>query len=115
MKPSNNSDEANEYFQLLRYLEYTLHELPMGVLYDADSADEDQCRELMQETHRLESLAKRLGIDISDFLATCRWHYERYAHYLGRQRHFGRYENYLRIHPAPTTTRANPRPPARDD
>lgn len=97
---------SDEYQKLLLYLEYTLHELPAGVLFGHDGATEEQCAELMRETYRLEVLAKERGIDLSEFIATCRWHYERYPHYLGRQRHFGSYESYMLKHRAPTKTRA---------
>lgn len=95
-----------EYVRLLRYLEYTLHELPAGVLYDANGADDKKCAELMRETYRLEELAASLGFDHSEFIATCRWHYERYPHYLNRQRHFGSYANYMAKYQAPAKTRA---------
>jgi hypothetical protein len=93
--------EKAEYTKMLQYLEYTLHELPAGVLYDANGADAKKCLELMQDTYRLEQLAVVVGADISEFIATCRWHYERYPHYLGRQRHFGTYAAYMAKHSAP--------------
>ena len=94
----NTREEKEEYLRLLRYLEYTLHELPAGVLYDANGADPKKCAELMKDTYRLEELAVGRGADISEFIATCRWHYERYPHYLGRQRHFGSYANNMERH-----------------
>lgn len=96
----------DEYQRLLRYLEYTLHEVPSGVLYGKDGASPKECAELMSETYRLGALARERGVDLSEFLATCRWHYERYPHYLGRQRHFDTYANYMARHGAPSTTRA---------
>jgi hypothetical protein len=78
------SEENDEYTRLLKYLEYTLHELPAGVLYDANGADEKKCAELMSDAYRLEELAKERGVDLSEFLAVCRWHYEHYPHYLSR-------------------------------
>lgn len=102
----SNSKTKDEYVHLLKYLEYTLHELPAGVLYDANGADRKKCAELMRDTYRLEELAKELGVDISEFISTCRWHYERYPRYLSRQRHFGSYANYMAKHPAPAKTRA---------
>ena len=96
----------DEYTQLLRYLEYTLHELPAGVLYDHDGANEKKCAELMKASYQLERLAAARGTDLSEFLATCRWHYERYPHYLGRQRHFGSYATYMSKHSAPTRSTA---------
>lgn len=97
----NKSTPDDEYARLLRFLEYTLHELPSGVLYGADGADEEQCSELMKDTYRLEELAKNRGIDLSKLLAKCRWHYERYPHYLSRHRHFGSYANYMAKYHAP--------------
>ena len=102
----SKSEANDEYVRLRQILGYMLHELPAGMLYDADGADEKKCAELMRDTYRLEELAKGRGIDLSEFLATCRWHYERYPHYLSRQRHFGSYANYLAKHPAPAKTRA---------
>jgi hypothetical protein len=102
----SRNETNDEYARLLKYLEYTLHELPAGVLYDADEANEKKCAELMKDAYRLEDLAKGLGIDLSEFIATCRWHYERYPHYLSRQRHFGSYANYMAKHHAPAKTRA---------
>ena len=102
----SKSEAKDEYERLLRHLEYTLHELPAGVLYDADGADEKKCAELMRDTYRLEELAKDRGIDLSGFIARCRWHYERYPHYLSRHRHFGNYANYMAKHHAPENNNA---------
>ena len=88
--------------RLQRYLRYTLHELPIGVLYDANGADEMKCAELMRETYRLEALAAELEVDCSELVAVCRWHYERYPHYLSRYRHFGSYANYIVKHQGPS-------------
>jgi hypothetical protein len=98
-------EEKEEYSRLLRYLEYTLHELPSGVLYDANAANDKKCAELMKDTYRLEELATIMSTDLSEFIATCRWHYERYPHYLGRKRHFDNYASYMEKHHAPTKTR----------
>jgi len=84
-----------EYNQLFSYLDYTLHELPAGVLYDANGANPTECLKLMKETYRLEELSKHLDEENSNFIDFCRWHYERYPHYLSRQKHFGSYGNYI--------------------
>lgn len=92
--------------RLLSYLNYTLHELPLGVLYDHNGADERKCAELMSATYELERLAAERGADVSEFVATCRWHYERYPHYLSRAKHFGSYANYMAKYQAPSKTKA---------
>ena len=102
----SNSAIHKEYTELLRHLEYSLHELPAGVLYDVNGADENKCKELMHDTYRLEELAKVLEIDLSEFIAACRWHYERYPHYLGRCKHFKSYANYMEKYHAPSKTKA---------
>jgi hypothetical protein len=99
-------EQKEEYLKLLGFLEYTLHELPAGVLYDANGANEKKCAELMSDTYRLEELANSIGVDISEFIETCRWHYERYPHYLGRSSHFGSYQKYMEKYNAPSKTRA---------
>ena len=50
-------------------------------------------------------IAKSLGFDRPEFLATCRWHYERYPHYLSRHKHFGNYANYMTKYQAPKKTK----------
>jgi len=90
-----NKEIREEYENLYSFLKYTLHELPTGVLYDANGADEHKCREMMEDTYRFEELSKKLDLDNSLFIETCRWHYERYPHYLSRHRHFGSYQNYI--------------------
>ena len=78
-----------------------MHELPAGVLYDANGANERQCAELMKDTYRLEELSRALGADVSGLIATCRWHYERYPHYLSRRSHFGSYAAYIAKYEGP--------------
>ncbi len=74
--------------------------------YRAKNIPLEKCAELMKDTYRLEELAVAMGADLSEFLATCRWHYERYPHYLGRQKHFGSYANYMEKHHAPSKRKA---------
>ena len=90
-----------EYEDLLSFMQYTLHELPVGVLFGANGASEKECAELLAETYRLERLSKKLGTNISTFIEGCRWHYERYPHYVGRHRHFDGYESYIVKHDGP--------------
>lgn len=91
-----------DFDDLKSYLRYTLHELPAGILYDANGADAEKCAALMKETYRIESLSAELGVDCSDLIAVCRWHYERYPHYLSRHRHFGSYANYISKYQGPS-------------
>ena len=91
----DSSANKVEFNKIWSHLDYTLHELPCGVLYDANGANEQQCQELMKDTYRLQKLAEALGEDANKFIEFCRWHYERYPHYLSRQTHFGTYGQYI--------------------
>ena len=95
-----------EYAELLRFLEYTLHELPTGVLYGNDGACEDECADLMKKTYELEKLSKQLDCEDSKFIEICRWHYERYPHYISRHKHFGSYKNYIMKYNGPLNVQA---------
>jgi hypothetical protein len=88
-------DNKAEFNQIWSYMDYSIHEMPCGVLYDENGANEQQCQDLMKDTYRLEELAKILDEDADEFIAFCRWHYERYPHYLSRQKHFGTYGQYI--------------------
>ena len=88
-------ENREKYNKLFSYLDYTLHELPVGVLFDANGANEEECLKLMKDTFRLEELSKSLDENIGSFIDFCRWHYERYPHNLSRQKHFASYGNYI--------------------
>ncbi|QQX78708.1 hypothetical protein JK628_14140 [Shewanella sp. KX20019] len=100
------SEVKKEYSALYSYLDYTLHELPAGVLYDTNGANEDNCLELMRCTYRLEQLSKELSEEDASFIEYCRWHYERDPHYLSRQKHFGSYGNYIVKYNGPSRVKA---------
>lgn len=78
-------------------LEYSLHELPSGVLYGHDGATLPQCKELQADLAKFERLVKHLpdATAHASLIADCRFHYGAYADYLARQGHFGSYHDYL--------------------
>ena len=82
---------------LVRRLNYTLHELPSGVLYGHDGATVDQCREMLGELDDFTRHAEILGVadDYSNFVAKCKFHYNAYAGYLTDRRGASCYEDYL--------------------
>lgn len=98
----SKKEKLEEFKRLYSYLEYTLHEIPTGVLYDANGASEEHCKELMTDSNTLEKMAKDLDLEISGFVAYCRWHYERYAHYLSRYKHFNGYAHYIEKYHGPS-------------
>ncbi len=102
----SNHDDIERCEELLRLLEYAVHELPAGVLYAANSSTQKQCSEWAADLNEFEHLCARLGKKHQAFVDDCRWHFEHYAHYLGRRRHFENYEQYTRVRGGPLRVRS---------
>lgn len=92
---------------LLRKLKYAVHELPAGVLYDANSANAKQCQEWITDLNEFKSLCRDLGREHTAFVEDCRWHFVHYAHYLGRRRHFVNYRTYIEDRNGPLRVRGS--------
>jgi hypothetical protein len=93
------------YEFLLRVVRDAVHELPAGVLWGPNGATDQECKELLEAVVELGKVCAELGRDHADFLEDCRWHLEHYSHYLGRQRHFHSYEQYVRDRKGPERVR----------
>jgi hypothetical protein len=66
---------------------------------------------MLTDFERYEQLCHRHCLDDHrEFLDACRWHFEHYAHYLGRRRHFVNYETYIQGRRGPLSV-PNPPPP----
>jgi hypothetical protein len=67
-----------------RYLAYTLHELPAGVLYGHDSASIEECTELLSSLDDFRSHLDVLGerSRYAELVANCQYHFEAYRKYL---------------------------------
>ncbi len=83
--------------RLAGYLEYTLHELPDGVLYGADGATEQECDELLALLLEFKAHVRLIGqLDIyAELVRDCEMHYAAYRDYLRTGRPEGSYEVYL--------------------
>ena len=90
-----------EYEDLVRFIQYSLQNLPECVFYGLKCADADECGELMKDFHRLERISERLGIDNSAYLEFCRWHYENYPVFLNKKDDYKSYEEYISKHNGP--------------
>ena len=74
-------------------LEYSLHEVPSGVLgEDGNAATIEQCRELRADLEEFERLVTVHGTfsEHSELIERCRLHYRAYSVYLARRGEFGR-------------------------
>ena len=82
---------------MLRYFDYTLHELPAGVLYGIDGANIEECRELRRLLREFELLVDAQGLhhDYSAIIKECRFHYIAYSDYLKHLEDYASYAEYL--------------------
>lgn len=65
------------------YFEFTLHELPSGVLYGMNGATPEQCKRLLEAVDEFEQLARQSGkgSDYAELISECRYHYTKYGQY----------------------------------
>ena len=80
------------------YFEYTLHELPTGVLYGADGATIEQCEELLNDLTRYEEVCSKLSIVQKELVDECRFYYLRYKNYLTIYKNYRGFADYLDKH-----------------
>jgi hypothetical protein len=79
------------------YLDYTLHELPAGVLFGADGATPDECDELMGLLDEFRGHLRVLGTQTKyeELIGDCELHYRAYAEYVRSGCPEGSYERFL--------------------
>ena len=71
-------------------MEYVLHELPAGVLFDHDGASADDCLVLLQELDQVIALmSPDERVENADFLRYARFHFDAYRRYLLHTEHRG--------------------------
>lgn len=81
---------------LRNYLQHTIHEIPLGVLYGMDGANASECNELLELLNQYEKICKRLSLNRTDLIEECAFHFRNYTIYLQRANEFKNYEDFLR-------------------
>jgi len=79
------------------YLDYTLHELPAGVLYGHDGATPEQCGQLLELLEEFRAHVAVLDQEetFADLIADCSLHFNSYREYLALGPSSGSYERFL--------------------
>ena len=77
------------------YLCYTLHELPIGVLYGANGATIQECEELIQEVEKYEIVCNKLQRDENKLIEECKFYYPAYKAYLSVYKNYKNFDDYL--------------------
>lgn len=102
LNPNDELARSAQIKAIRQQLEYSIHEVPAGVLWDHNGATIEQCGELLDEVLELERLvlAHGTGAEHSALISECKLHYEAYPRYLARRSEFSSYAEFLaRVEP----------------
>ena len=80
------------------YFDYTLHELPSGVLYGPNGATIEQCNELLSDLADYEEVCKKLNLDRRELISDCKLYYTSYKSYLTVYKDYNGFADYLEQH-----------------
>lgn len=85
---------------IAQYLDYTLHELPAGVLWGHNGATAERCVDLQERLAEFREHATEIGetTRYAQLIADCDLHFRKYRAYLLAGRPGGSYETFLRDH-----------------
>jgi hypothetical protein len=92
----NDKELLKQYEEKQRsYFEYTLHELPTGVLFDANAATIEECEDLLKELTKYKEVCEKLGVDNGELTAKCTFYYSAYKIYLTVYKNYNGFGEYL--------------------
>lgn len=77
------------------YLNYTLHEIPIGVLFGQDGATIAECDVLIEKVVEFENLCNQLELDEKELIENCKFYYTAYKAYLAVYPNYQNFEDYL--------------------
>ncbi len=77
------------------YFNYTLHEIPIGVLYGQDGATIAECDELLEKVIQYENLCNQLQLDEKELIENYKFYYTAYKAYLTVYPNYQNFEDYL--------------------
>ena len=97
LDPSDDIARRHLIERRASYLEYTLHDLPVGILYGPDGASANECEELLSLLDEFKTHVKITGQQerYSELIRECEFHYHAYAAYLRSGWPYEGYQRYL--------------------
>ena len=92
----NDTELLRQYEEKQRdYFEYTLHEIPTGVLYGSDGATIEQCEELLNDLTKYKEVCEKLKVDNEELITDCEFYYSSYKDYLTIYKNYSGFGDYL--------------------
>ena len=87
-----------KYTILSNYIDFSIHEMPWGLLLDKPSSEKDAKAEALADLEEFSKLSKKLGKDNEEYIEDCRIYYNAWFDYLDNKDKYKSYEVYLEKH-----------------
>lgn len=95
----NDIELLNKQFECQkRYYEYTIHEVPWGVLYDENGANVEQTKENLNALAEFKNLYTKIRKNEDGLFDKCQFYYTAWIEYLTNRNGYINFEDYLSKH-----------------
>ena len=84
-----------KYTILSNYIDFSIHEMPWGLLLDKVSSEKDAKAEALADLDDFLELSKKLGKDNKEYIEECRIYYNAWFDFLDNKDKYKSYEEYL--------------------
>lgn len=97
LDPSDQRSRLRLIQKIAYWLDFSIHEVPSGVLFGMDGASPEQCGELQEELEDFCRLVEQEGIRerYAELIRACRLHFRAYRDYLLDRENYESYAAYL--------------------
>ena len=97
-KPDYLPAIKQKYTFLSNYIDFSIHEMPWGILFDKPSSEKDAKTEALADLDDFLELSKKLGKDNEEYIENCRIYYNAWFDFLDNKDKYKSYEEYLEKH-----------------
>ena len=84
-----------KYAILSNYIDFSIHEMPWGLLLNKPSSEKDAKAEALADLDDFLELSKKLGKDNKEYIEECRIYYNAWFDFLDNKDKYKSYEEYL--------------------
>ena len=84
-----------KYTILSNYIDFSIHEMPWGILLDKPSSEKDTKIKALADLDDFLELSKKLGKDNKEYIEECRIYYNAWFDFLDNKDKYKSYEEYL--------------------
>lgn len=98
-KDPNNAIVLNYRLQRQkRFFEFTIHEVPCGVLCGMNGATKEQIKGLKEDIKDYAKLCKQLNFQDDELIENCKIYYDAWENYINNSKEYNGFQDYLEKH-----------------